>query len=393
MAKNGAQVTVRGIVLGESSPSDIGIADGRIVSVGPAGDGPPGLGSDTAVIAPPLFDIQVNGVAGITLQGSDVRPEDVRAVTDTLASWGVGYWVPTLITASHEDMAHGCRMMVEAMADPVVRRAVPGIHLEGPFISPLDGPRGAHPEAHVRPPDIDEFDRLMEAAEGGILYITVAPEVEGAIAFIEAVAGRGVAVSLGHHAASTDHITAAVEAGAVLCTHLGNGCASLIHRHNNHLWPQLAEDRLAASLIADLEHLPPPMLKSMVRAKRPENVVLTSDCVHIAGMPPGIYSLGGNPVELTPQGRVCLSGTDLLAGSALMLLQGVVNAVSVAGMTLEEAYASATTIPGALFEIEHYFAAPAEGAVAEMVIFDIEHATPHGEPKIHAVFINGERKV
>jgi N-acetylglucosamine-6-phosphate deacetylase len=389
----GQRFRIRGIVVGQDRPSDIVVEAGRVARIEPAGAAPADFGSEDAVIAPALFDIQVNGAMGIDLQGRDVRAEDVRALTDSLAAQGVARWVPTLITASFEDMRHGCRVVAEALADPVVRRAVPGLHLEGPYISPEDGPRGAHPQRHVRPPDLDEFDRLLEAADGNILYVTVAPEWEGAGAFIKALVSRGVAVSLGHHNAGETDIAAAVDAGAVLCTHLGNGLASEIHRHWNPLWPQLAEDRLAASLIADLEHLPPPMLKSLVRAKGPERVVLTSDCVHIAGLPPGEYRLGGHPVELTTYGRIRLSGTDLLAGSSLMLLQGVVNAADVAGLSLEQAFACATSVPAALFGQEPTPWPPRAGVPANLVAFGLDRSASPERAEVECVFIDGERRV
>jgi N-acetylglucosamine-6-phosphate deacetylase len=379
------------VPVGETSPVDVVVQDGTVLSIGPAGTGPVDIGSPDTHIGAPLFDIQVNGAFGINLQGRDARAEDIRALCDQLAAVGISHWIPTLITGSFEDTLHGCQIVTEARRDPTVRRAVPGVHLEGPYISPKDGPRGAHPRAHVRRPDIAEFDRWLEAAEGQIAYTTVAPEVPGAFDFIRQVTARGVVVSLGHHAASADDVADAVEAGACLCTHLGNGLASSIHRHENPLWPQLAEDRLTASLIADLEHLPAPMLKTLVRAKGAERVILTSDCVHIAGLPPGRYSLTGSDVELTDTGRIRVIGTDMLGGSALMLLQGVINATRVADLTLAQAYASATTIPETLFALNNRCAPLRPGAPADLLAFTIDQTTPRWTAQIQAVYIEGKR--
>ena len=378
---------IRGVLVGEERPSDVVVRDGEVVSVSPAGAGAADIGSSTSIIGPTLFDIQVNGVAGIDLQRPGVAPEDVVSITDTLARGGVSHWVPTLITGPHDAMERACRVIAEALQEEAVARAALGIHLEGPHISPKDGPRGAHPKQHVRKPDIHEFDRLLDAAAGKILYTTVAPEIEGAVDFIKAVLDRGVVVALGHHDASADDVAKAVDAGARFCTHLGNGLASMIHRHHNPLWAQLAEDRLAASFIPDLEHLPPAVLKSLIRAKRPENTVLTSDCVHLAGLDPGKYDLGGTDVELLPSGRICLSGTDLLAGSSLMLLQGIVNAFQVADLSVEQAFASATTIPAGLLGLELPAATPAVGRKADLVVFDVRD----GQAVLHAVFVNGRR--
>jgi len=388
------ETIVRGTFVGEKRPRDVVVRDGRIAAVRAAGHSGPGLGSRETVIGPTLFDVQVNGVGGVTLQTTQLVPADVRTVTDTLAASGVSHWMPTVVTGPHRQMAHACRTIVEALEDKTVARAVPGIHVEGPYISPLDGPRGAHPKRHVRPPNLREFDRLNHAADGRIVYVTLAPEVRGAIRFIKALVRRGVTVALGHHNGSGDDIARAVDAGARLCTHLGNGLMSFIHRHHNPLWPQLGDDRLAAALIADLEHLPPHLLRTFIRAKGADNVVLTSDCVFLAGLKPGRYEFAGQEVELLRSGRICLVGTDLLAGSSLMLVQGVVNAARVTDLTLEQAFACATTIPAKLFGLRRRFALPKKGARANFLAFDTVHdrRTKRPNARIQCVYVNGERK-
>ena len=387
MPKTGT-ITVRGRLVGAARPSDIEVRGGAVLRVDPAGRRPADFGSRDAFIGPALFDIQVNGAAGHGLQGGQVRPDDVLAVTEHLAAWGVSHWVPTLITAPLEEMEHGCRMIAEALRDPCVARAVPGIHLEGPCISPNDGPRGAHPKAQVRPPKIADFDRLMTAAEGRILYTTLAPEWPGAPAYIRALVRRGVLAALGHHEATAVDIARAVDAGARLCTHLGNGSASLMKRHDNPFWPQLAEDRIAASLIADLHHLPAAALKTFVRAKGPARVILTSDCVRLAGMKPGKYREFGAEVELKRNGIICLSGTDLLAGSAMMLLQGVVNAWRSTDLTLEQAFACATTVPAGLFRVKRLSQPMGVGGRANFVVFEADHAKRRAV-KVLASFVHG----
>ncbi len=381
---------LRGRFLGCGKATDIVVRDGRVVSIGPCGKGRADAGTTRSFFGPTLFDMQVNGAFGIDLQSASLKPEDVARITDALASRGVSCWMPTLITARLDAMEWGCRMIAEALKDPRIARAIPGIHIEGPYISPMDGPRGAHARDCVRDPDLQEFDRLLKASCGKIACITVAPELEGATRFIKGVVDRGVRVALGHHNGSAEQIAKAVDAGARLSTHLGNGLASMINRHVNPLWPQLADDRLFAGLIADLQHLPAPALKAFVRAKRPGNVILTSDCVHIAGLPPGKYRLGAMDVEMLASGRVCLSGTDLLAGSSLMLLQGVVNAFETTDMTLEQAFASASTIPAKFFGVKGRFAPPRAGAKADFILFDIERdMTGKGRAAVKAVFVDG----
>jgi N-acetylglucosamine-6-phosphate deacetylase len=381
------KLIVRGRLVGETQVSDIVVEAGRVVSVQQAGRGDAEIGGRGSIVAPTLLDIQVNGAMGLDLQSPALRIEDVRGIADCLAEWGVSRFVPTVITAAPAAMARTCRMVARAIEqDREVARAVPGIHLEGPCISPEDGPRGAHARRHVRKPDLRAFDKLYDAAGGRIAYTTVAPELPGAVEYVRALTARGVVVSLGHHNATGEQIARAVDAGARMCTHLGNGLASAIHRHNNPLWPQLADDRLAASLLADLQHLPAPMLKSFIRAKGPRNIVLASDSVHIAGQPPGRYMLGEMPVQLLPSGRICLSGTDLLAGSSLMLLQGVVNAAHTGAMTLAEAFASASDVPARVLGLRRGAGMPKPGKKADFLVFRLDE----GRAVPQAVFVRGK---
>jgi N-acetylglucosamine-6-phosphate deacetylase len=377
---------LRGVLVGDANASDITIRDGIVTDIAPAARGRVDAGSATSIIGPPLFDIQINGCGGVNLQSEDVRPEDLRRVTDLLAEWGVSRWVPTLITLPQDRLELALAVFAEALQDPVVRKAVPGFHVEGPYISPEDGPRGAHTRAYVRAPSLREFDRWQQAAGGKILYLTVAPEVKGAIPFISRVVARGAVVSLGHHNAGAEQIARAVDAGATLCTHLGNGCSPVMHRHHNPLWPQLADDRLACSIIADLEHLPEPVLQVFVRALGRGRVVLTSDAVHLAGLRPGRYKLAAMDVELKRSGRIALVGTDLLAGSSLMLLQGVVNLARVTDFSLADAYAAATTVPAKVLGLSGSRPARlAAGKKADLVLFDVVD----GHGRVERVYIDG----
>lgn len=385
------EVVVRGTWVGEAKPSDVLIADGKVTALHKASKRRPDVGSRHTVLAPPLVDVQINGVGGVDLQSESVTAEDVGAITKLLAKRGVGTWIPTVITGSRERMERACRVIAEARTDRRVKQAVPGIHVEGPYISPEDGPRGAHAKEHVRRPSLREFDRLQKASEENILYTTLAPEVPGAIRYIKGVVARGVKAALGHHAATTEQIDKAVEAGAVMSTHLGNGVASMIHRHENPLWPQLATDRLAASVIPDLHHIAPDILKTIVRAKTPERIILTSDSVHLAGMKPGHYDVGGVPVELKRSGKICLTGTDLLAGSSLDLLQGVVNAVQVTDLTIEEAVYCATRVPARVLGIPGKHAKPKTGEKAHFIAFDIDKSNDRWEAALRALFLYGQR--
>ena len=300
----------------------------------------------TLRIAPAPIDIQVNGFAGFDLNVATVTPADVCAMVRALWRVGTGFLCPTVVTASFDAIRNSLRAIVAACkADALVAHAVLGIHLEGPYISAEDGPRGAHPLEHIREPNWDEFQRWQDIAEGQISIVTLAPEKKNAIPFIEKLVANRIVVALGHTNASADDIQAAIDAGAKLSTHLGNGAHARIRRHPNYIWEQLGADDLWASLIVDGQHLPPSVAKSMMRAKTLDRCLLVSDAVALAGMEPGTYQFAGKSVELTAERCVRLVGTEYLAGSAIELARGIENSVRFAGISLKEAVSLATLQP------------------------------------------------
>lgn len=337
--------TIHGRHYKTGAPTTLLIDGGEIVAMQPF-EGPH---DDLPWIAPALFDVQVNGFGGHDLNSPDTTVDDVRAVAACLWRGGVGSWCPTITTGSHDRMLHCLRTVARACRqDERVASSVAGMHVEGPFISPRDGPRGAHPREHVRPPDWDEWQRLQDAAEGRVAMVTLAPEADGAIRLIERLTGAGVVVALGHHAAPAEAIRAAVAAGARMCTHLGNGAHATLPRHPNYIWEQLGCDDLHASIIADGHHLPPTVVRCFVRAKGVDRTILTSDAVWVAGLLPGRYRFMGEDVELLPGRKVVLAGTPYLAGSALQLSEGVGNACRFADISLGDAIDMAARNPARL---------------------------------------------
>ncbi len=326
-----------------------------------------------------FVDVQVNGYAGHDANAPDVTPAEIAALVRALWRAGVTGVCPTVTTQSEARICRSLRAIANACAaDPLVAHAIPCIHVEGPAISPEDGPRGAHPREHVHPPDPAEYRRWQEAARGRIGIVTLAPEHPGAVEYIGALAREGVVVALGHTAAVEDRIRAAVDAGARLSTHLGNGAHARLARHPNYIWAQLAEDRLAASLIFDGHHLPPAVMKAMLRAKGVERALLVSDAVAVAGLPPGVYETPvGGTVELLPSGRLTIPGTPYLAGSASTLGEGVANALRHAGATLAEAVRLATANPARLLRLDGPDGRDAvrAGKAADLTVFGIDPAT------------------
>jgi N-acetylglucosamine-6-phosphate deacetylase len=291
---------------------------------------------------PGLFDLQVNGFAGVDFNSPSLTADRVSAALDGMRRTGVTRCLPTLITSSFERFEICARVLSR-----MPHAAIAGLHMEGPYISPVEGARGAHPAAHVIAASRDDFDRRQDAADGRIVLVTLAPEIPGAIDLIEYLVRQGVRVAIGHTAAPPDRIRDAVFAGASLSTHLGNGCAQVLPRHPNMIWEQLAADALVASFIVDGHHLPAATVKAMVRAKGPNRSILVTDATAAAASVPGIYSIGDVRCELDPGGRVSLAGTPYLAGSALTLDRAIANTVRFTGLSVDEVIPMASTMAAA----------------------------------------------
>jgi N-acetylglucosamine-6-phosphate deacetylase len=341
---------------------------------------------EAGFVAPALFDLQINGCDGRGFSSPKLTSQDVLHVINVCRSHGIGALCPTLITNSFDALVHGFKTLARSCdADEAVAAALPAFHLEGPYISAEDGPRGAHPREHVRPPDWDEFQRFQEAAGGRIRLVTLAPEREGALPFIQRLVASGVVVALGHTAASGEQIGAAVAAGACLSTHLGNGSHAMLPRHDNYVWEQLAADGLWASIICDGHHLPPALIKCILRVKTPARCVLTCDASPLAGLPPGRYSEWDQELEVLRDGRVVLPGTPFLGGSGVFTDTCVGIAVRDGGVSLREALDMAGARPRSLLGVE---ARPlAAGAAADLVLFDWE---PGGSMRVTGTVIAGE---
>jgi N-acetylglucosamine-6-phosphate deacetylase len=300
-------------------------------------------------VGPGLIDIQINGYNSVSfsLEGAEDSPagaadlsvDDVKKVTEGLWKEGVTAYLPTLTTNSQELLTKNFRIIAKTMDDPSLAPSMPGFHLEGPYISPVDGYRGAHPLEHVRKPDWDEFMEIYESSGKKISIITVAPEIEGMYEFIEKCKNLGIVVSLGHHNGSPEQIKLAIDHGASLATHLGNGCAANINRHVNPIWPQLADDRLKISFIADGFHLPPEVLRVFYKTKGVDNIVMTSDITSYAGLPAGTYKIkGGKSVLKTEEGNLRFLGPGGgLYGSASPLPNGIAHIMKVTGCSLVDA--------------------------------------------------------
>jgi len=306
-----------------------------------------------------LFDIQVNGFAGVDFQQPDLSGSQIRRAVDGLASYETLRIFATLITDSVEALAEKFSNFERLRAeDPVVAEAICGYHLEGPWLSKEPGYRGAHDPQFMGAPSMSEFDRLQRAAGGNIRIVTLAPELPGSPEFIREATAQGIAVSIGHSNASDADIDVAIESGARFCTHLGNGVPSEMHRHENVTQRLLARDELKAFFIPDGIHLPPGILKNFFRAKPLGHALFTTDCMAAAGAPSGRYRLAHHDLEVGEDRVVCMPGSTQFAGSALEPNRGVVNVTRWLGIPPETARALFSTAVADYFGIALPFLNP-----------------------------------
>lgn len=329
------------------------------------------LGSGDYWAAPGLIDIQVNGFMGKDFCSGDITVEEVTAVANDLLSTGVTGFCPTVTTNSNEKIKASLQAIAEACdKNELTSDRILAIHLEGPYISPEDGPRGAHPLEFVHNPDWEEFTGFQNAAGGRIGIITLDPGLPNALDFIRQAKESGIVVAIGHLSADREQIDAAVAAGAVLSTHLGNGAHTQLPRHPNYIWDQLANDALKASIIADGHHLPPEVLKSFYSVKGPEKLILISDLVAAAGLTPGKYQIAGTDFEVFQDGSSRILGSTLLAGSTIDFSNAIHIMMRDAGVPFANAIKMASENPARLLGLEEIRGCLNVGARADLVLFD-----------------------
>ncbi len=312
----------------------------------------------TSAAGPGLVDIQVNGYAQVDFNADPARLDlsAIRQACRKMRSRGVARFLPTFTTDALPNVLERLRRFAQfRRQDELLEAMAPGFHVEGIFISPQDGPRGAHPLEHCRTPAQlpGLLDQLQEACGGLLKMFSLAPELPGALEVIAAGARQRVVMALAHHAATPDIIAQAVSAGARLCTHLGNGAHATLPRSDNYIQHQLANDRLWASFIADGHHIVFPALKNFLRAKQLPRCVLASDAMAAADAPPGRYALGRTHVDVGPSGRVSLAGTPYLAGSSLTLDKALLNVARYCDVTFAQAWEMASTQPAKLLDLKN----------------------------------------
>ena len=296
-----------------------------------------------------LIDLQVNGFAGVDFNDRGITAAALDAALEAMLACGVTTCLPTVITAPADELEARLTQLDAAMrGSRLGALIVPGYHLEGPFLNADPGYAGCHPASAMIDPSIALVQGLERNLARPILLVTIAPERAGGLDFVRWATRSGKLVAIGHAAPEPELLRLAVEAGAVLSTHLGNGLPHQLHKFRNPLFAQLAEDGLCASFIADGIHVPPGVLKVMIRAKSWRGSLLVTDAVAAAMAEPGLYPFAGMTVELQADGTVRQPGTGVLAGSSLTLDQAIRNLVDWGLGSWRQALALACARPRAL---------------------------------------------
>ncbi|MFB4313294.1 N-acetylglucosamine-6-phosphate deacetylase [Actinomadura sp. 21ATH] len=356
------------------SPGYVRVEDGVIAEVGegrPAGA--PGVDLDGGVLAPGLVDLQVNGFYGYDMVDADEA--GWHTIVRRLPETGVTSFLPTFITAPVAVQAEALRRTRDLLPGLPAGTRVLGVHLEGPFLS--EKRKGAHNPAHLTDPTPEAVAELLET--GLVKLVTLAPERNGALDAIRTLTANGVLVSVGHSDATAEQVKAAADAGARKVTHIFNAQSGVHHRDPGVAVQALIDPRLSPGLILDLHHVAGSIAELVFRSA-PGRVVLVTDAAASAGMPPGTYDLGGEPIEMPEQGPP-LRADGTIAGSGLRLDEAVANAISI-GIDPVTAVDAATRVPADLIGRPD-LGRIAPGAAADLVWLGPDH-------RAHATWIAGE---
>jgi N-acetylglucosamine-6-phosphate deacetylase len=323
-------------------------------------------------VIPGLVDLHVHGAVGSDVM--DATPEALAAMETFFVHHGVTAYLPTTITASPEALLAALANVASAPPSAGAQRL--GVHLEGPYVAAAQ--RGAQPEAWLRAPDPLEYAAWFDS--GVVRWITLAPELPGAVELIASGVRRGVRLSAGHTEATYEQLRQAADRGVRHATHTFNGMRGLHHRQPGAVGAVLTDDRLYAELIADGVHVHPAVVDLVVRAKGIQRVTLVTDAMRATGLSDGAYDLGGQTIDV--RDGVARTAAGALAGSTLTLNRAVRNAQRFAGLSPNAALAMATRVPAEAVGLGGRKGVLRPGADADLVLVDDDW-------DVHAALVGG----
>lgn len=288
-----------------------------------------------------FIDPQVNGFAGVTFHAEPLTEEQIAFVAARLEKGNVRAILPTIVTDDVKLMSARLKRMRELIdQDDDLRRLMPAFHIEGPCMSPVEGYRGAHPEQWMRPASREVLDPLLDTAGGPdrVAIVTIAPEVDEDLKMTRWLSEQGIIVSAGHTDASIEILREAEQAGMRMYTHLGNGSANLMHRHDNIINRVMSLENICYSILPDGHHLPFWLVRKWIEWLGVERCVFTTDCIDAADAPPDFTPRKGITLDTSGETPICrLTGTPYFAGAALTPQQGYDNAINHLGLSAEQA--------------------------------------------------------
>jgi N-acetylglucosamine-6-phosphate deacetylase len=315
-----------------------------------------------------LVDLQVNGYKGVHFSDINLTQDDFILACRGVFEAGTSAFLPTMITSPKEVYEHNLPIMAAVLQEAEFRGRLLGFHIEGPFISAQNGTRGAHDAQWISKPDVDYLKQLIDWADNQVKLLTIAADLDGAEELCRYAVSRGIAVSLGHQMAGDADLARLVQAGAVSLTHLGNGVPAMLPRHENPIWAGLGNDDLVAMIITEGHHLPPPVLKTIIRTKEHKRCVVVSDASSPAGLPAGKYEVLGHQVVLEEDGLLRDLTTGYLGGSSATMLQCMNHMASLDMVGTDELLAMGFDNPLALIGL-----CPDDVAQTRDIWFDEEH--------------------
>jgi N-acetylglucosamine-6-phosphate deacetylase len=338
-------------------------------------------------LAPLLIDVQVNGYAGVDFQQDNLTEADLLKAVRGLQADGCGQILLTLITDEWSRLLARLKY-IRALrnANAELRAGIIGWHIEGPFLSPEPGFKGAHNAAVMCDATPKHIDELLAVTEGDPVLLTVASERKGMAEVIEYAARKGVRISLGHTDASSDSIRVATNHGAVGFTHLGNGCPRTLDRHDNIVWRVLDQRGLTVGIIPDGIHVSAAPFRLFYNTLGGDSIYYTTDAMAAAGAPPGRYRIGAVEVEVGADQVVRLPGQPNFAGSALKPIEGVQRTAQMLGLEWQTVWPCFSTVPARMMGVDVALDA---GRAASFCLIETDEAQ---RPKRIRVYLNGEQK-
>ena len=282
-----------------------------------------------------FFDLQVNGYAGVDFNQDELDADQLHRACERLDADGVAGLLATIITDDLSAMCHRLSRLAELReADPLAKRLIAGVHIEGPFLSDREGYRGAHPLDAIRPADVDSMKQLFDAARGLTRVVTLAPECDPGLAVTRFLASHRIIVSAGHTDATLEQLRVAIDAGLSMFTHVGNGCPMHMNRHDNIIQRALSlADELWLCFIADGAHIPFVALRNYLKLAREDRTIIVTDAIAPAGLGPGRYRFGRWDLEIDDDMVARAPDRSHLVGSGITMKQNAANLLHGIGLS------------------------------------------------------------